>query len=303
MEIAAHHLPVDALAQSSCWEALDGVVCINLDRRIDRWEQFQQAMSSVIPLDKIHRLSAVVGVELPGFGHAPWFSDRTGERRTYWAGVAGCMLSHAKAIKLAQQSGWRNVLIFEDDVQAKVTHEGLQMMARALQRLRGRYLMYLGYNKPIPCGVCMEKEAGAELWRTSGALAAHAYIVPQCMYEPLLAALPERQEDAWAWIARHRAVDTFYRDEVSEWSGVSIYAVLPLMFYQSGASSDLLQTTDSPGQPEYEGIPRRLGRLGNLAYHICAPLRKLKVYLNSRRTYYRAKRGGFPGFRKKRAQK
>ena len=304
MEEAAHRSAAGGAAESTCWEAVDGMVCINLDKRTDRWEQLLETMQGVAPEGKMQRLSAVVGAEVPGYGQGPWFSARTGERSRYWAGVAGCMLSHVKAIGLAMRNKWRNVLILEDDARASVTPDGLRMMAQALRQLSGKYLLYLGYNKPLPRGVCLATEGAASLWRIDGALGTHAYIVPESMYEPLLEALPKRAEDAWMWIARHRAIDTFYRDEVAAWPGVSVYSVQPLMLSQSGASSDLMQTAQhTTNGASGADSPRELRGLCGWVYRMCAPLRALKVRMNSRRTYSRARRGGFPGYRKKRTKK
>lgn len=289
------------LSRASCWAGVDAIVCINLDSRPDRWENFCRTMQGIAPAEKIHRLSAVVGTQLEGYGRAPWFTERTGERSRYWAGVAGCTLSHARAIALAQRSGWRNVLIFEDDIAAAVTPEGLRVLEQALRSITGRYLLYLGYNECLP-GVRLSREGGASLWRIGGALAAHAYLVPQSMYAPLLEALPKGAEDVWAWIARHRAVDTFYQDEAPWWRGVRVYAVHPLMFNQNGMSSDLVQ---APVQlnPDEENAPRELRGLARVVGALVAPLRRLKTHLNSVRTYRRAVRGGYPGYRKKRSKK
>lgn len=288
----------EAFALSPCWDAIDAVVCINLDARKDRWESFCNTLRGKLPQEKLHRVSAVVGRELPGYGEAPWFTERTGERSSYWAGVAGCTLSHAKALRMAQQQGWRNVLIFEDDIEADITSEGLRMLEYALRSISGKYLLYLGYSE-CRCGVCLCREGAASFWQIEGALAAHSYLVPQSMYAPLLAALPKGAEDVWAWVARHRAVDTFYQYEVPWWQGVRAYAVLPLMFKQNGMSSDLV---DTPAQlhPGEGNAPRELRGAARVIRALLAPLRRLKIYLNSVRTHRRAVTGGFPGFRKNR---
>lgn len=286
------------LAQSPCWEAVDAVVCINLDRRTDRWRSFCKTVKDVIPEGKICRLSGVEGTKLPGFGEAPWFTERTKDRTLYWGGATGCMMAHACALRLAQQNGWRNVMILEDDVAAKITPDGLEMMRHALTHMTGRYLLYLGYSKRVPRGIRIERKGEAALWRIDGALTTHAYVVPASMYQPLLDALPDSPEKAWEWMSRHRAIDTFYRNEVAAWSRVKICAVLPLMFHQNGMSSDLINNMKiaAPAQEE----PVELSRLVWLVYRRVATFcRRLKTCLNSYRTYRRALRGGFPGYRKK----
>lgn len=290
------------LSQSPYWEAVDAVVCINLDRRKDRWKSFCKAVKDVIPKDKLHRVSGVEGVMLPGYGELPWFTERTGVRSRYWGGAAGCMMAHARVIKMAQQNGWRNVMILEDDISANVTPEGLSMIHTALTTLTGRYLLYLGYAKRVPRGLMLKQADSARLWRINGALTTHAYIIPASMYRPLLEALPSKPEDVWAWIARHRAIDVFYRNEVAVWSGVRICAVLPLMFHQNGMSSDLVLNVNMQTSGQEEPQPLR-GLMWYIYHRGLIFFRRLKTFFDTRRTYRRAFKGGFPGYRAKGSSK
>ena len=283
---------------AACWESVDAVVCINLDKRVDRWEAFCREVQGLIPADKLHRVSAVAGVELPGYGEAPWFTERTGERSRYWAGVAGCTLSHRRVLEMAQQRGWRNILIFEDDIAPEVTSDGLAMLDYALRTLQGSYMLYLGYGSRVPHGRCIHREGSSALWKISGVLQTHAYLVSQGMYEPLLRALPTSAEDVWEWVSCHRAVDTFYCEEVAAWAGVGVYAILPFLFCQSGMSSDLVEDSAPTKQPQ--ATPTELKGLSRWVHGLLHPLRRLKWHLNSYRTHRRALRGGFPGFRRKR---
>jgi GR25 family glycosyltransferase involved in LPS biosynthesis len=79
-------------------------VCINLDRRPDRWTRvrgrFRQAGVSGVA-----RFAAVDGstVEVP-------------EGWPYPRGAYGCLQSHVKAVEHARTNNWPNILIFEDDV-------------------------------------------------------------------------------------------------------------------------------------------------------------------------------------------
>lgn len=294
-----HHPPQSACAQAACWEKIDAVVCINLDRRADRWASFCANVPAALPLEKICRMSAVEGIKLPGYGQAPWFTERTGRRSRYWGGVAGCTLSHVKAIRLAQQKGWRNLLILEDDIGVQCSTEALGLLQRALETAKGQWLLYLGYSGR-PYGTRLAQEGEAALWQIEGALTTHAYIVPETMYQPLLAALPPDEASVWEWLSIHRAIDTFYKDEVAAWSGVTVYALQPHIFYQNGMSGDL--ATGTGGAPIACAPPRELRGLRGLVRRLFAPLRRLKTRLNSIRTHRRARAGGFPGYRKKRPQ-
>ncbi len=210
-------------------DLIDGVICINMDVAAHRWKGYCARAEGVIAPEKLHRLEAVKGAQLPGYGEKPWFTKRTGERNGYWANVTGCMLSHRNAIRLAQEKGWRNVLIMEDDAVPELTTEGCQALRRALMEMRGKWMFYLGYTElPRPWGSMLWQQGGYSLWQIDGALATHAYIVPQSLYADILASLPQQDDQAWSWMAHHRAIDNWYRNEVSNWRGVRIYALMPV---------------------------------------------------------------------------
>lgn len=280
---------------SPSWNAVDGVLVINLDTCMQRMEHFR-AVNSFLPQEKVHRLSACLGRTLPGFGEAPWFTERTGKRASYWAGAAGCAVSHRRAIETAREKGWKNVLVLEDDVE--LVPEGGDVLAKALAAVEGDYMLYLGYSRPTPYGRRAADWNTHALWKIEGVLSTFAYLVPESMYDRLLAVLPT-EENVWEWMATHRAIDTFYRDVAAEMPGVSIYSILPDIaeHVDDGVSEirgDVTRNTHSRTLLPYSyATPRGLIHL------MTAPLRRLKVKLNSARTLRRARTGGFPGYRNK----
>ncbi len=83
----------------------DRIICINLDRRTDRWQRFQEHLAdSDWPLGCVERFSAIDGqrVEPP-----KWW--RIG------AGAWGCHQSHVAVMQRAIQDGVGSLLILEDD--------------------------------------------------------------------------------------------------------------------------------------------------------------------------------------------
>jgi glycosyl transferase family 25 len=79
------------------------IVCINLDRRPERWQRIQDEFARH-SIPSVRRFSAYDGndLELPsGWSHS--------------AGAYGCLLSHIEVVKQARDSGASSVLIFEDD--------------------------------------------------------------------------------------------------------------------------------------------------------------------------------------------
>jgi GR25 family glycosyltransferase involved in LPS biosynthesis len=78
-------------------------ICINLDRRPDRWQRMQTEFARH-GVEDVQRFPAVDGrtVQLP----ATW---------KHTAGAYGCLLSHVAVVQQARELGHESVLIFEDD--------------------------------------------------------------------------------------------------------------------------------------------------------------------------------------------
>src|SRR5262245_6196835 len=79
-------------------------VCINLDRRLARWQQMQRKFDRS-GIHSVDRFPAFDGENLqlpPTWAHTP--------------GAYGCLLSHLHVVREARRLGAASVLIFEDDV-------------------------------------------------------------------------------------------------------------------------------------------------------------------------------------------
>ncbi len=284
---------------NSCWDAIDGILVINMDTSPERYASFLRNAEGRLPTDKIERLSAVAGRELPDYEKAPWFTAKTGERARFWGGTAGCALSHRRAIEYARARGWRNVLILEDDAAYDAVPGAESLLNKALEKLSGEYMLYLGFNRPTPYGRKKIDAEGCALWQVEGVLATHAYLLPGTMYSRLLALLPT-EDNVWEWLSRYRAIDVFYRDFVSALTGAKIFAVLPVMFCQSDEKSDISGEAASGVSYTCRENPRSYATPAGWWHWLMHPFRRLKVHLNSVRTRRRAAKGGLPGFKKRR---
>ena len=79
-------------------------VCINLDRRPERWEQAESRFA-LHQINSVRRFPALDGLNLkvpPGWDGSP--------------GAYGCLQSHLAVVREARRSGLSSILIFEDDV-------------------------------------------------------------------------------------------------------------------------------------------------------------------------------------------
>ena len=245
----------------------DGVLVINLDRRPERLAAFAATAAQQPALRGWQRLAAVNGVDLPGFGKAPWFRQRN--RDKCWAGRAGCVLSHRKALLHARDAGWERVLILEDDARfAADFAAGLGVLNRRLGDPQLAWeVCYLGFTQPLgPCLKVAELGDQRALYQLHGCATTHAYLVKREAYPWLIDQLPE-ERTIWAWVARHRAIDRWYARHLS--GRFTVVAVAPSLCGQDSDFSDIGQRDagNTRAAEFYAGFPaamvvRSSGRFG-----------------------------------------
>lgn len=265
----AHHS-----APRAFWSSVDGALVLNLDSRPDRWATFQAAAQHIVPAEKLQRLPAIQGTDVPGFGRRPWFRGRPRDRR--WAGRAGCLLSHRQALLRARAANWKTVLILEDDV---AFAPDFARLADALMAVSPEYdweVCYLGFTDPWwPRRKETELDAEHGLYRVQGCNTAHAYLVREPAREWILARLPDAPQ-VWPWLARHRAIDRWYQRQLGLVFPVT--CVSPGIVNQTDDFSDIVgRTTDYHAQPQLRrAVTSTSGMWGYYAGHA---LRRLTIRL------------------------
>jgi GR25 family glycosyltransferase involved in LPS biosynthesis len=107
------------------FDYFDGIYCINLDERRDRWANAVSEFSKIGILDRVKRFPAIK------------HSD----------GSLGCTLGIVSILKIAKENNFKNVLIFEDDVKFIVDdpQKVLQQTIDQIGQLKW-HLFYLGAN-------------------------------------------------------------------------------------------------------------------------------------------------------------
>ncbi len=244
------------------WNLIDAVLLINLDQRADRWQAFLESTAAIIPNEKIHRISAVFGQTLPGYGVKPWFRGRP--RDLTWAARAGCILSHQRALALARDHGWNTILILEDDVAIDLSlSANLHSIAQALTRNDGAWqVCYLGYTDPVaPCRVVDAINDSHNLIEISGCTTTHAYLIKREPRGWILDHLPDHMT-LWPWLARHRAIDRWYQTVLSRHFAVT--CISPAVIHQQPGFSDIAQRST-----DYLATGAHLLHVPSL---ICSPL-------------------------------
>lgn len=214
-----------------------GVCVINLDSRTDRWQKLSEEMLPHLEPLPVHRISAVLGTTLPGYGQRPFFRGR--KRDTTWAARGGCVLSHRAALMHAIERAWPYVLILEDDITLAKTSDFafLSSLRDALQTIHFD-ICYLGHTDPVPPFQHLANLGSrSSIHQVFGCNTAHAYLVSACAAERLLKLLPP-PVDIWKWLTRHRAVDRFYYRNLSP--TMEITALSPALIDQEPGFSDIL---------------------------------------------------------------
>lgn len=285
----------------TCWVDVDAVLVINLDARTDRWEAFQTQLGPIFPPEKLHRVAARRGTELPGYEAPPWFGVDTGARASSWAGVAGCALSHRRAMETVLQNGWKRALICEDDIELSSV-DILPDITEMLRCTPDDAYLYLGYHGETPRGRLMKRTPHGELWEVEGVLACHSYIVSDEVCRRLLPHLPD-ESNVWAWVARYRAIDNFCRDWMQILAGVASCVAWPVLFRQQDMGSDIDTSHRSVPEDRRTGHPSPLQGLSGIFYRLMSPCRRLKLRLNAWRTHRRARLHGLPGYRRRKSGK
>lgn len=178
--------------QSAIWPFFDHVCVINLDSRPDRWQAMQSQFERLGVAGNIQRFAAVRPpadiVDRPELAPLRAFllkADGESEHlpaklRATW----GCTQSHLEVIRLAQASGWPQVLVLEDD--CELEPYSLPVLRRVARQLEGQSwdMIYLGgtYKK----GGRFRRHS-ANLDEVGRIRLAHAYLVHERLYGRILA--------------------------------------------------------------------------------------------------------------------
>lgn len=221
-------------------ESIDAVLVINLKERTDKWDDMYAHLQLFFPENKIHRIEAVRGTQVEGYGEKPWFTERSEERATICAGAAGCTLSHKRAIEYAKRHHFKKVLVLEDDCHLQEDVRSIPGEALALlsSDTRGG-IMYLGCHHTPKIAYRCEKYGERSLFAISGALGSYAFILDSRAYDSLLAYFAPEDKAIWEWIATHKAIDQWLYKEYNQLG--SIFAFYPQLVDILPSCSDIAQ--------------------------------------------------------------
>lgn len=214
-----------------------GVCVINLDSRQDRWEAICEEILPLLEGIPFHRISATLGVDLPGFGRRPFFHGRKRDRT--WAARGGCTLSHRSAMLHAQAEGWSHLLILEDDITLPSTPSTEFLVAlRDTLKPSPFDVCYLGFTDPVsPFRHLADLGRGHSLHQVFGCSTTHAYLLTASSVEWIMERFPE-PSGIWKWLTRHRAIDRFFYRNLSP--SLVVVAISPALIQQTAGYSDII---------------------------------------------------------------
>lgn len=249
---------------SPFWEAVDAVCVINLAHRTDRWEDISRQLERCgAPAEKIHRIDAVWGKKLPGFGTHRLFRGCTEEESLFWAGRAGCLLSHRRCFEWAAAQGFARILILEDDAEFKDDLQGNigAMLAETALHHPIWDLFYLGMTPYFGAAqqvAAVDTDAGTvRAARVMGPLCTHAYLAHERAFGPMLSLLPQEAK-VWQWLAFHLSYDSWIANEYGRSSRRTILGCYPNICIQGASYSDI----------EHVELTHNQGALGGRAYPV-----------------------------------
>jgi len=202
------------------FDYFDKIYCINLESRADRWEASCEEFEKVGLLDRVERFEGIPRRE----------------------GIIGCTLSHVRLIERAKNKGFKNIFIFEDDIQF-INYDD-SIIKDAIKDLRQRKwgLFYLGSSAN-----CKFHYTTPHLVRpvnSDGLKAAHAYAINSSAYNKILS-------HNWIWkqcekeisflsdesLRLYKHIDKFYRDILIP--NYHCYHINPIMAVQRSSYSDV----------------------------------------------------------------
>lgn len=171
-----------SLDTNNGFDFFDEIRCINLDKRVDRWNAIQLEFNKCNIGDRVDRFSAIM------------HSD----------GRLGCIKSHLEIIKQAKANNLDNVLIFEDDA-IFINNNINNIIRECTSQLPADWeLFYLGANLHIPI-----PSYSKNLAILNYAYATHAIAYSKNVYDKFidkfenLLAVTKQDDILDVWLANH----------------------------------------------------------------------------------------------------
>ena len=157
----------------------DKIICINLDRRSDRWMEVQQQFKKAGI--SVERYSAIDGNPM-SWNHVRNKANPLETEDIKFRGVAGCMASHVNIWKMAKEKGWKNVLIVEDD--CDFVHEVQERFTERINQVPLNWdLLYLGGIHETRGGLYIPDKISQHIVKAKRMITTTCYAIKDTCYD------------------------------------------------------------------------------------------------------------------------
>lgn len=148
---------------SNPFEWFDGVFCVNLDKRTDRWAHATKQADQYGFADKLMRYSAIENKDNPSRGNH---------------------FSHANILEISKIEQFKNVLIFEDDCEFLLMPSEVKLyLSLAIEQLpEDWHMLYLGCNMDQYYAY----QTNNNLAKLKGCFSTHAYAINHTLFNKLI---------------------------------------------------------------------------------------------------------------------
>ncbi len=198
------------------------IYCINLDKRTDRWEEFQQDTFEGLELDK-DKFERISAIDTTSLYHA--------------SGAIGCSISHLKVWKDIIKNGYKSALVFEDDFKPEVSVDVFNTTISTLYSIHPEFsVCCLGWNSGLKT-VFLDRGSGFSF--ANDIHTASCYIITleyaKLMYDSVVAGVINMLHDQHHRSSRKNAIDQVWcKFQNHDWLVAS-----PRMGIQRGGHSDI----------------------------------------------------------------
>lgn len=191
----------------------DKIYCVNLRRRTSRWEKSLEEFQKHNLFVK--RFNAVDGNTHP-------------KHPVLKPGEVGCLLSHLNIIKKSKESGFKKVLIFEDDVE--FSDNLVESFREYLKELPLNWdMLYFGANHAL----CNPYESNPPIqitehvYKVVHAYSTHAYAINETAYDRIISHIEKMTNP----------LDVMYSQIQKE---LNVYLFRPHLAWQRNGYSDII---------------------------------------------------------------
>jgi len=211
---------------------VDKAICLNLDKRKDRWQNAKQIFESW-PID-VERMPGIDGSKLglqeyvdglewkSTAGDGSIISDRVK------VGAIGCALSQMFCFKYAKQLKLNNFLFLEDDITVKENF--LEEFDKATEQVPSDWdVLYLGGNHLFGQNL---KKVNENVYRCEYTYCVHGVIFRDTVFDRYIHSLTDILTPC----------DVHYAESHSE---INAYVICPHLIYQGNSYSDIEEAQKS----------------------------------------------------------